>query len=152
MCGRRSAQQGFTLVELMIVITIIALMTAVAVLALPDPRGRLIDEAERFAARARTAHDLAIVEGRSISLWVTTDGYGFERRQRGGWEPINERPLQPAIWQGGVNPVLNDPAGRVRVTFDTTGLASAPLRLELRRDAVQARVIIGADGRVAING
>ncbi|MDB5704285.1 MAG: ral secretion pathway protein GspH, partial [Sphingomonas bacterium] len=40
---------GFTLVELMIVITIIGLASAAVVWALPDPRGRLRDEATHFA-------------------------------------------------------------------------------------------------------
>ncbi|WP_294087731.1 GspH/FimT family pseudopilin [Sphingomonas sp.] len=148
----RSAQQGFTLIELMIVITIIALMSALVVLALPDPRGRLIDEAERFAARARTAHDLAIVEGHSISLWVSRDGYGFERRERGSWVAIDQRPLVQARWAGGVAPALADASGRARVTFDSTGLASAPLVVDLRRDAITTRVTIGSDGRVTVNG
>ena len=47
-----SRNAGFTLIELMIVVTIIGLASAVVVLALPDPRGRLRDEAAQFAARA----------------------------------------------------------------------------------------------------
>ena len=57
------AEHGFTLVELMVVMTVIALASAVAVLAMPDPRGAMLDEAARFAVRARAAHDLAIVGG-----------------------------------------------------------------------------------------
>ena len=76
---------GFTLVELMIVIALVALASAAVVLALPDPRGRLRDDAERFAARVRAAHDLAVVEGRSVSVWVSDGGYGFDRREAGAW-------------------------------------------------------------------
>jgi len=74
---RRSAEHGFTLIELMIVITIIGLASAAVMLAMPDPRGRLMDEAERFAGRARAAHDSAIVEARPVSIWVSGGGYGF---------------------------------------------------------------------------
>ena len=42
-------EAGFTLVELMVVVTIIGLASAVAVLVMPDPRGRVLDEATRFA-------------------------------------------------------------------------------------------------------
>ena len=56
--------KGFTLVELMVVITVIALASAAAVLAMPDPRGRVFDEAARFATRAKAARDVAVWRGR----------------------------------------------------------------------------------------
>lgn len=68
---RTSHDGGFTLIELMIVVTIIGLASAVVVLALPDPRGRLRDEATQFALRTRAAHDLAIVTSRPVSVWVS---------------------------------------------------------------------------------
>lgn len=147
----RPAQAGFTLIELMIVITVIALMSALVVLALPDPRGRLIDEAERFAARARTARDLAIVEGRSTSIWVSSGGYGFDRRDHGQWVPMSDRAMTVTRWGTGIAPLLDE--ARARIIFDSTGLASAPLRVQLRRGSEAAAVVtIGADGRVTING
>ena len=147
----RPAQAGFTLIELMIVITVIALMSALVVLALPDPRGRLIDEAERFAARARTAHDLAIVEGRSTSIWVSAGVYCFDRREQGRWVPMSDKPMTVTRWGAGVAPLLDE--ARARIIFDSTGLASAPMRVQLRRGSEAAAVVtIGADGKVSING
>lgn len=152
MRARAPRANGFTLIELMITITVIALMSALVVLALPDPRGRVIDEAERFAARARTAHDLAIIEGHSMSIWVSEGGYGFDRRAGGKWVPMSEKPLTVSRWGGQVVPQL-DESGRARIVFDSTGLASAPMRVRLRRGAdAAATVTIGADGKVAING
>src|SRR3546814_7675349 len=57
--------EGFTLVELLIVLTIVRLMSAAVVLAMPDPRGNLRAEAEPFAARAAAARNLAIADARS---------------------------------------------------------------------------------------
>ncbi|OYY91403.1 MAG: type II secretion system protein GspH [Sphingomonas sp. 28-66-16] len=149
--GRRA--NGFTLIELMIVVTIIALALAAVALAIPDPRGRLIDDAERFAARVRAAHDLAIVEGRSVSIWVTAAGYGFDKRAGGAWQPISEKPLRVARWATDIRPTIADPSGRARVIFDSTGLANAPLDVRLRRGAdAAATVSIGADGAITING
>ena len=65
-----SNNRGFTLIELMVVITIIALASAVVVFAIPDPRGRVVDEAERFAARVLAARDDAVVQGRDVRVRV----------------------------------------------------------------------------------
>ncbi|OQW79085.1 MAG: type II secretion system protein GspH [Proteobacteria bacterium ST_bin14] len=149
----RSAERGFTLIELMIVVTIIGLASAAVVLAIPDPRGRLIDDAERFAARARAAHDSAIVEGRSVSIWVSREGYGFDRRSAGAWQPISEKPLRVSRWGDDIRPVILSAEGRDRVIFDSTGLANAPFDVQLRRGGdASATVHIGADGEVKIDG
>ena len=147
----RSAEHGFTLVELMIVITIIGLASAVAVWVMPDPRGRVADEAARFAVRTRAAHDQAIVSARPVSVWVSTGGYGFDQRLAGNWSPLSEKPLRVERWSEGTRAAVPDLVGRVRVTFDETGLADRPLDVRLQRGAAAATVRIAADGSVAVD-
>jgi general secretion pathway protein H len=146
---RRKRSGGFTLVELMVVITVIGLVSAVAMWAMPDPRGRVADEAARFALRARAAHDAAIVGARPVSLWVTPAGYGFDERVAGAWSPIAEKPLRVERWQQGTTAQLGDDGTRVRVTFDSTGLADRNATVTLSRNGAQAFVRIGADGSVS---
>jgi general secretion pathway protein H len=143
---------GFTLVELMIVITVIGLASAVAVLSLPDRRGRVTDEALRFAARVRAAHDVAVVEASPVSIWVTRGGYGFDRRADGAWSPMTVKPLRVAQWEDGTQAVIPDASGRVRITFDVTGLADRPVELRLTRERASSTVRIGADGTVRVDG
>jgi general secretion pathway protein H len=139
---------GFTLVELMVVLLVLALASAAVVLAMPDPRGRVRDEAERFAARVRAAHDLALVDGAPVSLWVAPGGYGFDQRRGGAWMPLADKPFRVERWQPGTR--VQPAGGRERVTFDATGLADRPLDLALARDGGAARVFVGVDGSVRV--
>jgi general secretion pathway protein H len=141
---------GFTLVELMIVITIIGLASAVVVWALPDPRGRLRDEATHFAARARAAQQSAIVDARPVSIWVSGGGYGFDERTHGAWAPIGEKPLRVTSWGKGTRALVANGGGRDRIMFDSTGLADRPLDVQLRRGDEEMTVHIAAGGNVKV--
>ena len=143
----RSAENGFTLIELMVVITIIGVMAATVILVFPDPRGSLNGEAERFAARALAVRDEAVIGSRETSLIVGVTGYRFERRARGQSLPLTEKPFAPQVWTAGTAAAL---PRETRVTFDPTGLASAPLSLRLVRDGAQVVVDIATDGTINV--
>ncbi|WP_301089523.1 GspH/FimT family pseudopilin [Sphingomonas sp.] len=146
---RRAGVRGFTLVELMIVITVIGLASAIAVLAMPDPRGRLIDEGARFATRVRAAHDAAVIGGRPVSVWVDRSGYGFDERRGGQWVALAEKPLRVSPWGEGTEALV---AERARVTFDPTGMADRALVVPLRRERTRVTVTLGADGGARVDG
>ena len=155
----RSAEHGFTLVELMVVMAVMGLAAGAVAWSLPDPASRVSDEAARFALRTRAAHDAAIVEARPVSVWVSAGGYGFDARAGGAWQPLT-RPLAVERWKPGTqarplssaDAAAADPAARVRVTFDATGMADRPLELKLQRRAARVVVRIAGDGSVAVGG
>jgi general secretion pathway protein H len=71
--------RGFTLIELMVVIVIIALGTALAALALPDARDTaLTRDAERLAALLESARAQSRAAGVPVSWRPTADGFAFD--------------------------------------------------------------------------
>ena len=139
---------GFTLVELLVVITLIGLMSAVVVLAIPDPRGSLTEEVERFAARAQAAQNRAVIDARPMALRVTNVGYGFDRREREEWQPLSAKPFTTYSWNEGTQAAIGG-TGAARIIFDPTGTVE-PMQLILSRDGEQVTVEFRYDGAVHV--
>ena len=146
---RRSAEHGFTLVELMIVLVIIGLMSAAVVVIMPDPRGKLVNDAERFAARAKVVRDGAVIDGREASVVVDPAGYGFEEKRQGTWRPIDQKSLRRTRWSEGTGIAIGRETHKT-VVFDTTGLVSEPVTVMLRRDGERVGISIGLDGDIHV--
>ncbi len=144
-----SNEQGFTLIELMVVVTIIALTSAVVIFAIPDPRGRIVDEAERFAARTLAARDDAIVQSRDTRVLITPAGYGVERRRRGAWEAITDKPFKQARWVQGTSVMMSE-SGREAITFDATGTPSSPATVTLIREDAKATITVSGNGAIRV--
>jgi general secretion pathway protein H len=138
---------GFTLVELMVVLVIIGLVAAAAVLAMPDPRGALRGEALRFAARADAARERAMMDNRPVAVVLEEGGYGFEWRREGEWRPVGERPFIEQRWSQGTRAAME--SGEPRIVFDSTGFAE-PARLDLARGRETAQVEVTDGGRVRV--
>lgn len=132
---------GFTLVELLAVLAILAVASAAVVFAMPDPQGNVRSEAERFAVRSMTARDLAIIDARIVRLTVNAQGYGFQERRGGAWRAVGVKALQPVAWAPGT-----EVAGQGTLQFDPTGGASDALTISLARAETKAIVSIDASG------
>lgn len=143
-------RNGFTLVELMVVIAVMGLLAGVVVMTAGMPGGGPADSATRFAGRLAAARDQAIVTGQPVSAWVTSSGYGFDRFRRGRWEPMVERPLDGDDWKEGTGVAIGSESGRLTVRFDSLGMADRQVALRLSRDGRTAVVRIAANGDIAV--
>ena len=139
--GRKA--QGFTLIELMVVLVIIGLATAAVMLALPDAGGSLAGEADRFAARARAARDTAILESRAVALQIGRGGYEVARRENDLW-----RTEAHYDWAQRTIPDVGG-SNEASIRFDPTGF-SEPARVTLMRGEEHMVIDIGGDGGVHV--
>ena len=139
--------EGFTLVELMVVLIIVGLTAAAVVLAIPDAGGGLRGEALRLAARADAARERAMMDNRPVALVLNEGGYGFEWRTDGEWRAIAERPFLPQDWNEQTRAALD--GGESRIVFDSTGFAE-PARLRLARGKEEAQVEVVDGGRIRV--
>jgi general secretion pathway protein H len=148
MACRHSDPAGFTLVEMLAVVAVIGLASAAVMVAMPDPRGSLRGEAERFAARIDATRDMAITGAQATALVVRSGGYGLERRRRGEWQAIAEAPLEAHTWPAGVSVrFTGDDSGRV--AFDEMG-AGDPATIILSRGDERASVRVDGNGKVRV--
>ena len=143
------AESGFTLVELLVVVTIIGLMAAAAVLAAPGRRS-LSSEAEQFAGRLVHAQQEAVLSNRPVAVEVTPEGYAFRVRRNGVWAPLVDGPFKPAAWSDGVGATVEGD-GAALIQFDSSG-ASDGLTVSLSRNDQRLRVSVDASGRVKVDG
>lgn len=144
-CNR--GDRGFTLVELMVVVAILALASTAVILTIPDGSANLREEAQRFAGRVGAARDQAILMSRPMAVSVDAAGYGFARRERGAWRALEDKPFATTPWRAEVHP-----AATARIVFDGTGATEDAAQVVLVRRDRQVPVTVSADGRVAVGG
>ncbi len=83
-----TSQSGFSLIELMMAIFIMALTTSLIVMTLPPRAGLVETEAEKLSRTITLAADRAMVSGQLTGVKVSSEGYELVRRQNDAWQVI----------------------------------------------------------------
>ncbi len=146
---RRPGANGFTLVELMIVLAIMALAATAVVLTIPGEERTVRSEADRLAARLAAARDIAVIEGRSVAVSFAPSGYGFERRIAGEWQPLPGRAFEQRNWPSDVRFAAGNGQGAARVLFDRVGISPTPQVVVLTGGDAREIVRVSATGEVS---
>lgn len=82
---RRINQRGLSLLELLVVLAVLALGSAIVVLNAPPSRSAARAEAERFAARVAAGYSDAVVRGAPARVRIDAASYAFERYDGEAW-------------------------------------------------------------------
>lgn len=125
-------RRGFTLIELMVVLAIVALGTALVSLALPDgDRNVLARDGARLAALLESARAQSRVAGVPVQWRPTASGFAFDGLPAtapplpSGWLDPRTRAVGNAPVTLGPDPIIPAQA----IVLQLTGSATPPLRV-----------------------
>jgi general secretion pathway protein H len=138
---RREA--GFSLIEMLVALAIMALAAGLVVMTAPGPSGRLADETDALIRSLATARDLALVENRAVTVEITETGYETRIARRLG-APETRASVN---WRADTTVAIGDGRLPTAVTFDSIGLTE-PVRITLFRDGAKDGVILDGSGRI----
>jgi general secretion pathway protein H len=142
-------ESGFTLIEMLVVLTILGIAAGAILLTAPDSRRTLVEEAERFAAALVHAKEEAVLTNRIIDVQITPEGYAFGAISRGLHRTLDQRPFGSVAWSEDTTAVVSGEQ-RSRITFDSTGIA-APAAVDLFRSDGHVRVQVDLAGSVRVD-
>ena len=92
----RHLRNGFTLIEVLVVVIIVSIVATMALLSINLGHGRDDEvEAKRLAALVKLASQQAIISGSELALEVADDRYRFLLYRDQQWTPVEDRELRP---------------------------------------------------------
>lgn len=87
----KKRQQGFTLIEIMVVVVMAAILMGAVMMSFPQTDKALLKEnASRFSALLSLAQDESILQSRDMALAINENGYEYFRRESGEWAVYSE--------------------------------------------------------------
>ncbi|MCI4645403.1 MAG: GspH/FimT family pseudopilin [Hyphomonadaceae bacterium] len=120
----REGEAGFTLVELLVVVFIIALMSTIVVLSLPEGNTPLRGMTQALALKLNQAGRESILTGEPVALAMAgEESFRFERYRDGEWstEDLRHLALQTRDTASGVSVSIAHQSASLRPVAASTG-------------------------------
>lgn len=90
----RKLNKGFTLIEIMVVVVIVAVLISAVALSFPPVGDKLLKEnANRFSALMSLAQDEAILQSTELAVEITPTGYSFYQNEGNSWVSFSDAPF-----------------------------------------------------------
>ncbi len=162
--GRNLPAAGFTLLELLIVIVLLAILSSVVTITTrPDPRQALVRQAERVGLLMGIAADEARMRRTPIAWEADLHGYRFvtgtadaqtplpddELLRERAWEPPLTSLAVVDLASGSTRALVNADAPALRVDAGREWI-QPPWRLQLRNDLAAVSVDFDANGHAGV--
>lgn len=138
---RRDA--GFSLIEMMVALTIMALAAGAVIMSVGSPGGTLAAQTDRLIASLAAARDQALIANRTVSVEISEAGYRTIIHSQVAPPTISE----VETWAEDVSVTMPESAMPAMVTFDPVGLAVGA-QIDLKRGAASDGVIVLASGQI----
>lgn len=135
-------ESGFSLIEVMVALTIMALAAGAVVMTVGSPGGTLAAQTDRLIASLAAARDSALAANRTVSVEISDAGYRTITHSQIAPPRITEM----EAWGDGVSIGVNGAMPAI-VTFDPVGLTDGA-EIELRRGERRDGVIVLASGQI----
>ncbi|MEZ5659296.1 MAG: GspH/FimT family pseudopilin [Burkholderiaceae bacterium] len=137
---RRRAHAGFTLLEILVAISIVMIVVAVVGLSVRGADRGLQVDAERLALLLSLAREEAQVRGAPIRFDADDLGYRFMIRRGIRWEPLlDDRDLREREWSERTEFRFTSDDGRERIEFGRD-MVDAPFELALTQGERSVRI------------
>ena len=147
---------GFSLIEILVVITIIAVIAGMVVLSIgEDPRRLVQDEAQRLHALLTQAKEEAILQGQIHVLQMKEGGYEFmQPDDEGKLQAMNDELFRPRQFGGNVTIEYSEVDGRdtdkepALIVYPTGDISA--FRIVLANSGARWQVLGLSDGELQV--